>query len=97
METFTNASMMDYVWGFALGYVGYTAYVSYKAGQFNPLTPEGFIYLLKSDPIPTLIPLIGGFLGYRYFSGSTPTYLYGGAIAGGALGTMLAPMIRTGA
>jgi hypothetical protein len=97
MEIFTNASIMDIVWGAALGYVGHTAYISYKSGQFNMINPEAFLYLVKTDPIPTLLPLVGGFLGYRYFRGSDMMYLYGGGVAGGVLGTVLAPMIRTGA
>jgi hypothetical protein len=90
METFTSASLTDWGMGIGLGFLGMSLWNSYKAGQVSIPNPGAYIYLLKSSPIGTGLPLILGFIGYRYFGGSMA---YVGGLGGGALGVMVAPMV----
>ena len=83
----------QYLWGMGIGYLGGVVYDSYMAKSFDLPQPGVLLSLVRTSPIRTLAPMVGGYLAYSYFGGSPTTTQMGAAIVGGVLGTMFAPRL----
>jgi hypothetical protein len=97
MSFLLSPSVSDILYGAGLGYLGISAYLSFKAGSVSVMDPMAYMALFKSDMVPNLLPLLGGYVGYMYggtMGGSLWTY--GGGIVGGALGQAFSPSLRSG-
>jgi hypothetical protein len=95
MSFLLSPSLTDVLFSVGLGYVGISGYLSWKAGGLSFVDPMTYMALLKADPIPSLLPMLGSYLGYMYGAGSgNLIYLY--AIGGAMVGQMLAPNLRSG-
>jgi hypothetical protein len=89
---FSTPSVANVLIGAGLGYVGLNLYDSYKSGTLNIVTPDAYLYLVKSAPMTFGAPLLGGYVGYvmgQGYGGGYSSYI--GGVLGGFLGTLLAP------
>jgi hypothetical protein len=89
-----NFNLTDVAWGAAMGFLGMAAYNSYRAGAISIPNPMTYLYLIKSEPLSTILPLAGGWLGWNMGARQGQTLQYAIALGGGAVGTMFAPSLK---
>ena len=96
MSFLLSPSVSDILYGAGLGYLGISAMMSFKAGGLSIMDPMSYMAIMKADPLPGLLPLLGGYVGYMYGQGQSAMMVYGMGLAGGVLGQALAPSLRSG-